>query len=72
VPPGFANGFYVMSESVDFLYKCTDSYAPEHERSLQWDDPTLAINWPLLNDDAPLLSAKDAQAASWQDAEMFE
>jgi dTDP-4-dehydrorhamnose 3,5-epimerase len=72
VPPGFAHGFYVMSESVDFLYKCTDIYAPEHERSLQWDDPTLAINWPLVNDDAPLLSAKDTQAASWQDAEMFE
>jgi dTDP-4-dehydrorhamnose 3,5-epimerase len=72
VPPGFAHGFYVMSASVDFLYKCTDVYAPEYERSLQWDDPTLAITWPLVDGDAPLLSTKDAQAASWQDAEMFE
>lgn len=72
IPPGFAHGFYVMSESVDFLYKCTDIYAPEHERSLQWDDPTLAIKWPLVNGEAPLLSAKDAKAVSWQEAEMFE
>lgn len=72
VPPGFAHGFYVMSESADFLYKCTDTYAPEYERSLQWDDSTLSIAWPLVDGQAPLLSAKDAQGASWQDAEMFE
>lgn len=47
VPPGFAHGFYVMSESADFVYKCTELYAPEHERCLRWDDPALAITWPL-------------------------
>ncbi len=71
IPPGFAHGFYVMSESVDFLYKCTDIYAPEYERSLQWDDPALAIAWPLVGGQVPLLSAKDAHGASWQEAEMF-
>lgn len=72
VPPGFAHGFYVMSKSADFLYKCTDFYAPEHERSLRWDDPHLAINWPLVDQQTPTLSAKDAAAANWQDAETFQ
>ncbi len=59
VPPGLAHGFVVLSESAEFLYKTTDYYAPEHERCIAWNDPTLAIEWPQLND-APLLSAKDA------------
>ncbi|MEZ5449170.1 MAG: dTDP-4-dehydrorhamnose 3,5-epimerase [Thiolinea sp.] len=71
VPPGFAHGFYVMSESADFQYKCTDFYAPEHERCLRWDDPTLAIDWPLVNGEAPQLSAKDAVGASLQQAEVY-
>ncbi|MDO3376596.1 dTDP-4-dehydrorhamnose 3,5-epimerase [Geoalkalibacter halelectricus] len=59
IPPGFAHGFLVLSEAAEFLYKTTDYYAPEHERTLRWDDPQLAIDWPL--DGAPLLSAKDSQ-----------
>lgn len=53
VPEGFAHGFYVMSESADFQYKCTNLYAPEHERSLRWDAPELAIDWPLVNGAPP-------------------
>ncbi len=71
VPPGFAHGFYVMSESADFLYKCTDVYAPQHERCIRWDDPTLNIHWPLVDGQAPLVSAKDAAGKTWQDAEVF-
>lgn len=57
IPPGFAHGFVVTSESADFVYKTTDYYAPEHERSLLWNDPALAIAWPLQGE--PQLSAKD-------------
>ena len=58
VPPGFAHGFYVVSESAELYYKCTDYYCPEHEHILLWNDPTVGIDWPLLND-SPLLSDKD-------------
>ena len=71
VPPGFAHGFYVMSESADFLYKCTDFYNPAHETCIRWNDPTLAIDWPLVDGQAPLVSAKDAEGRLWQDAETF-
>ena len=59
VPPGFAHGFVVTSESADFEYKCTDYYDPTDEGAIRWDDPDLAIEWPVEN---PLLSAKDAEA----------
>lgn len=59
VPPGFAHGFYVVSETAELYYKCTDYYCPEHEHSLLWNDPEVGIEWPLLND-TPLLSAKDS------------
>lgn len=59
VPPGFGHGFLVVSESADVLYKATDYYAPEYERSLLWNDPTVGIDWPLGGIE-PLLSAKDA------------
>jgi dTDP-4-dehydrorhamnose 3,5-epimerase len=59
VPPGFAHGFFVMSEFADFLYKTTDYWFPEHERCLLWNDPELAIEWPL-GEISPLLAAKDA------------
>ena len=59
IPPGFAHGFCVTSEVADFHYKCTAPYAPKFERSIRWDDPTLAIEWPIVN---PLLSNKDAVA----------
>lgn len=69
VPPGFAHGFLVLSEQADFLYKTTDYYAPEHERCIRWDDPDIGIAWP--ENHAPLLSAKDEQGVSFQDAEAF-
>ena len=70
VPPGFAHGFVVLSESAEFLYKTTDYWYPEHERSLLWNDPALGIDWPIS--DAPNLAAKDAAAALLKDAEVFE
>ena len=72
VPPGFAHGFYVMSESAEFVYKCTDYYAPEHEESLLWNDPALGIDWNLVDDKAPILSDKDANAPMFADAKNFE
>lgn len=71
VPPGFAHGFYVTSESADFVYKCTDFYAPEHERSLRWDDPALGIDWPLVEGRPPSLSAKDRDAPGLDQAESY-
>jgi len=71
VPPGFAHGFYVMSDSADFQYKCTDIYAPEYERSLRWDDPTVGIEWPLVNGKAPSLAAKDAEGQLFTDIDTF-
>lgn len=68
VPPGFAHGFYVTSESADFMYKCTDRYDPENEISIAWNDEELAIDWPLLNGAAPELSAKDAAGLAFADA----
>lgn len=70
VPPGFAHGFLVLSDSADFLYKTTDYYAPEHERCIRWDDSELAIDWPLS--DAPILSSKDKEASSFAKAEYFD
>ena len=74
MPPGFAHGFLVLSESAEFLYKTTDYYAPEHERSILWSDGDIGIDWPLAAHglEQPLLSAKDAQAvglmqAQWPD-----
>ena len=69
VPPGFAHGFVVLSETAEFLYKTTDYWHPEHERSLRWDDPTVAIDWPLQGQ--PLLAAKDAAGQQWDAAEKF-
>jgi dTDP-4-dehydrorhamnose 3,5-epimerase len=71
IPPGFAHGFYVLSDGADIMYKCTDYYAPEHERTIAWNDPDLAIAWPAPGNDAPILSARDAQGASFRDAELF-
>ncbi|GAB2885779.1 dTDP-4-dehydrorhamnose 3,5-epimerase [Microbulbifer echini] len=62
IPEGFAHGFYVTSESAEFVYKCTDYYFPEYECSLRWDDPTLNIDWPLINGELPKLSVKDAES----------
>jgi dTDP-4-dehydrorhamnose 3,5-epimerase len=72
VPPGFAHGFYVTSDWAELLYKTTDFYAPEWERTLRWDDPDLAIEWPLIEGQAPILSAKDAQGKILHEAELFD
>ena len=69
VPEGFAHGFVVLSESAEFLYKTTDYYHPEHERSVLWSDSELKINWPFNFE--PKLAAKDAQAPLFKDAETF-
>jgi dTDP-4-dehydrorhamnose 3,5-epimerase len=69
IPPGFAHGFVVLSDSADFLYKTTDYWAPQHERCLAWNDPTLGIAWPLTA--APLVSAKDLLGSSLDQAETF-
>ncbi|KXB30133.1 dTDP-4-dehydrorhamnose 3,5-epimerase [Dechloromonas denitrificans] len=70
VPEGFAHGFVVLSETAEFLYKTTDFYAPEFERSLLWNDPALSIEWPL--EGQPILAAKDARGALFADAECFD
>jgi dTDP-4-dehydrorhamnose 3,5-epimerase len=69
IPPGFAHGFLVVSDFAEFLYKTTDYYAPEHERTLLWNDPALAIDWPL--EGAPLLAAKDRSGMPLREAETY-
>ena len=71
IPPGFAHGFYVISESAELLYKCTEYYHPEHDRNLLWNDEELAIEWPLIHS-APILSAKDQQASPFSKADLFQ
>jgi dTDP-4-dehydrorhamnose 3,5-epimerase len=69
IPEGFAHGFFVLSESADFLYKTTDYWYPEHERCIRWDDPALGIDWKLQT--APVVSGKDAQGKTLAEAELF-
>jgi dTDP-4-dehydrorhamnose 3,5-epimerase len=69
IPPGFAHGFLTLSASADFIYRCTDFWYPEHERSIIWDDPDLRIEWPLPGGAKPMLSAKDAAGVRFRDAE---
>ncbi|WP_205371089.1 dTDP-4-dehydrorhamnose 3,5-epimerase [Thermoleptolyngbya sp. PKUAC-SCTB121] len=69
VPPGFAHGFVVLSEAAEVLYKTTDYYAPQHERCIRWDDPDLAIAWPLQS--SPILSAKDEAGQPLRMAEVY-
>ena len=71
IPPGFAHGFYVTSRSAEFVYKCSAFYAPEDERSIVWNDPDLAIDWPLINGKPPTVSQKDSQGISLKDAETY-
>lgn len=71
VPEQFAHGFYVMTEFADFIYKCTDVYAPDHEQSLAWNDSTVGVEWPLIDGKAPQLSDKDANGLSFADAPKF-
>lgn len=69
IPAGFAHGFLVTSDTAEFLYKTTDYYAPEYERSLAWNDPDIAIQWPI--NDEPALSAKDRGGRRLAQAELF-
>jgi dTDP-4-dehydrorhamnose 3,5-epimerase len=71
VPPGFAHGFFVLSEVADVIYSCTDFYAPEHERTIIWNDPELDIKWPRKDNEQPLISPKDAQGSLFKEAELF-
>lgn len=71
IPPGFAHGFYVMSDSADFQYKCTDRYHPDSEITLAWDDPRIAVDWPLMNGRAPTLSDKDRHGLGLTEAPLL-
>lgn len=71
IPPGFAHGFLVISKTAEVLYKATDFYAPEHERSILWNDPKIGIDWPLLKGVSPILSAKDEKGAALDHAELY-
>jgi len=71
VPEGFAHGFYVTSETAEFVYRCTNYYDPSSEHSLLWNDPELGITWPLVNGEKPLLAAKDENGRPLQDAVTF-
>lgn len=72
IPPGFAHGFYVISDWAELVYKVTDYYAPQWERTILWNDPTLKITWPLLHGTNPLLSIKDARGKLISEAETFD
>ena len=72
VPPGFAHGFYVLSEWAEVTYKTTDYYAPTWERSLLWNDPAVGIEWPLIKGQPPMLSGKDALGCLLSEAELFD
>jgi dTDP-4-dehydrorhamnose 3,5-epimerase len=71
IPKGFAHGFYVLSEWAEVLYKASDYYCPESERTVLWNDPDLGIPWPLLEGRPPILSAKDASGKRFSEAELF-
>ncbi len=71
IPEGFAHGFYVISETAEFSYKCTNYYAPDHERSLRWNDDHININWPLVDNKQPSLSKKDLDGLPFLELEYF-
>jgi dTDP-4-dehydrorhamnose 3,5-epimerase len=72
IPTGFAHGFYVLSEWAEIVYKASDFYAPQWERTLLWSDPELGIQWPLIDGQPPLLSSKDAQGTPLRQAQLFD
>ena len=71
VPPGFAHGYLALSEEIDFIYKCTDYYAPRYERTIRWNDPQVGVQWPLPPGMAPILSGKDAVAPLFAEATTY-
>ena len=72
IPPGFAHGFYVISQEAEVIYKATDYYAPQWERTIVWNDPTLGIQWPIGGSTLPILSDKDIQGKFLSEADVFE
>ncbi len=72
IPPGFAHGFLVLSETAEFEYKCTDYYSPEHERTICWDDPDIGIDWPLADGQPPILSQKDQAGLPLKEAQVYD
>ena len=72
VPPGFAHGFYVTTEVAEFVYRCTDYYAPEHERTLLWNDPSVGIRWPIPDGESPVLSPKDEGGLTLDELETYD
>jgi dTDP-4-dehydrorhamnose 3,5-epimerase len=72
IPPGFAHGFYVISDSAEVTYKVNDQYAPEWERSILWNDPEIGIEWPILNGTTPSMSQKDMDASTLKNADVFQ
>jgi dTDP-4-dehydrorhamnose 3,5-epimerase len=72
IPPGFAHGFYVISDSAEVTYKENDQYAPEWERSILWNDPEIGIEWPILNGTTPYMSQKDMYAPTLKNADVFQ
>jgi len=72
IPPGFAHGFYVVSDWADVLYKATDYYAPQWERTLLWNDPQVNVDWPVKPGEKPIISPKDAAGIPLEEAEVYE
>jgi len=72
IPPGFAHGFYALSDQADVIYKTTEYYFPEGDRCIRWNDPDLAIEWPLYKGKHPLLSTKDAEGCAFSQAEVYK
>lgn len=72
IPPGFAHGFYVLSEWAELIYKSTDYYAPKWERTIRWNDPEVGIAWPLVDGQEPILSAKDRKGTLLKEADLFD
>jgi dTDP-4-dehydrorhamnose 3,5-epimerase len=71
IPPGFAHGFLTLEDGTDVIYKCTDYYAPEHDRTIMWNDPSIAIDWPIPPGAKPTLSKKDEAGSTFASAETF-
>ena len=71
IPPGFAHGFYTLSSWTEILYKATDYYAPQGERTIKWNDPVIGIQWPIINEQEPTLSQKDAEGRLMAQAELY-
>lgn len=72
IPPGFAHGFYVLSDWAELIYKSTDYYAPQWERTIRWNDPQIGIEWPLVDGQEPILSAKDRHGTPLKEADLFD